>query len=268
MLGHDRDLLPRLGNPIIQEMDLNELTYPEKWAGFPMHTLGESRVYFSKEFLEGLPEFVGTLTYRFDEKFKPNIPLTTLATLLAKRRLKKNDVWGIRFGSRDWMEDSERFHPGMKVLLEDVAGHFQREINPDGPAPYCNNFVCHRDHFLELAAFIEESMTYVLDKYGERLPFVYASPCCGEVNATGLGRYRNNDRHLSFFVERLTMLYFSSKLGLRKRHFSTITLGGKAKVALKTLLHPMVPLVKQAIRWYASEHLIDQQPLATHGPHR
>jgi hypothetical protein len=237
---------------MIQEIDLNKLSFPDEWARFPMHTLAESRIFLGKEYKEDLPEFVGCVSYRFDDKFKPKPGLVDIVSMLGHRSLSAKDVWGIQFGSRNWIEDCERVHPGMQVLLEEVAHRFQLEFVPDGPAPCCNTFICHRDQYVELCEFMSQALRYVLEKYGDHLPYTYACACCGEANETGLGRYRNNDRHAGFFAERLTMLYFSSKVGRRKRHFSMITLGGKAKAAVKILLEPLVPLIKKGIRWVRS----------------
>lgn len=119
-------------------------------------------------------------------------------------------------------------------------------LKSDGTGPFSNTFICHRSHFRDLLKFWDEAFTFVYERYGFDIPFRYRCASCGQENDQGFGRF-SRDRHVGFFAERLTMLFFGTQRDLSFWTMPPAMVGSRRSRAL----HAAGWFVKE--RWVRSE---------------
>jgi len=219
VLAHNDETLERV--PVhrgIEPVDLRTLVLEERWRS---NQFAETRFLLSEESSRMPTEFVGLASPSFRDKWPDEPPLEFLADRLPHSRLLNTRSGLAPSLSRgNWIEEAESYHPGMGPLLNEVIDARRLRISFHR-VPQANTFVCSRETFLDLRHFAKSILTDVVDRYGEDLPFSYRCRFCGTASPDGVGRY-GRDRHVGFFAERVTMLYFAQRPEIRFRPPRTI----------------------------------------------
>lgn len=245
-LGHEDHRLSTLPRqPWLEPVDLRDLDLPAPLAG---DDLAESRFLLSAraDALADSADYVGVLPARWDERFPlwPSLTeLTTMARWLGRDRLLAPSAHPLphhRIGS--WIRRQGEVHPGMPDVLDDVhalwvsdSGHVPVTMSQPDPAPgahtdtrttaaprsttawgtavWGNTFIVHREEFQRLLVAFRAAFDHVQSRHGIDLPYEYRCPRCGRTRPWGVGRW-SDDRHASYFYERVTGLHFATASGL------------------------------------------------------
>ncbi|MDE2098821.1 MAG: hypothetical protein KGL39_16330 [Patescibacteria group bacterium] len=189
VLGHRKRMLDRVPVlPHVRRIDLRTISEDNDWA--------ESRVWQSSVIADCDTEYVGLCTARWNDKYNGEcLPIERLHHL----RLSPDVVWAARTSWSDWLELSERDHPGIAAIL----WHLAEQMNVKDlfcRSVWSNNFIAHRDVVLDMRSFIWRCWALVMDKYGARPNF----------GMDGWDRCRAN----SYLIERFSMLYFCKRRDL------------------------------------------------------
>lgn len=82
-----------------------------------------------------------------------------------------------------------------------------------GVAVWGSTLILHREEFTALLAAFRAAFAAVHADHGLDLPYAYRCPRCGRTSPWGVGRW-SDDRHASYFYERVTGLHFALRPGL------------------------------------------------------
>ncbi len=168
-------------------VNLSELPIGE----FQSNAIAETRAYMADLPL-GDAEYVGLCTARWNDKYRHNLRLHDLHHL----SLSPKVVWAAERQYTDWIGQSDGHHPGMVPLIKEMASAMEMPLSW-GPTLFANNFICHRDVFEDLKAFIRKVVGYFHEKYHFDFPF-HIGP-------------HERTRQAAYFYERATMLYFANR---------------------------------------------------------
>lgn len=225
VLGHDPAQLaavPTLDG--LRVVDLRELGLPPERAG---NVYAESRFFLSDAALDVDTDYVGVVSASYDEKFGPRglLSLTELLGEPLRARLLPRRVFApaITGPDAEWIERSESIHPGMTVLLREAA-ELLPDVDLSRPTVFANSFIAALEVYVEFVHEFDRLFGVFTDRYGADFPHGYRCSNCGTVLPDGHGRYQR-DRHGSYFLERLTALYFAQPrfevIGLRREQYWT-----------------------------------------------
>jgi hypothetical protein len=188
-LGHNDELLKRL--PVRKHLipvALHRLAEPECYAEF-------------RFFLHPLPmssEYVGFVSCRWAEKFPKASPIEKLEEL----PLSPQCVYApAPTAGIDWVEHSEKVHPGLSKLIPELAAAMGVELLPKAPTLWTSNFICHRTVWESYAKAFTAAAKFASQRWGAEPPF-------------DVGRY-DPSRKVAYLMERATMIYFASRGDLR-----------------------------------------------------
>lgn len=155
--------------PHIRKVDLTQLD--------ANNDLAESRFFHHQPVVPDT--YIGLATWRWDQKYTC-LRLADLPTLACS----PNVVWCADLADANWPAQSEGFHKGMSVILDELGAQ-------NNPAPWSNNFVAHCDIIRGLASFHQQQWPLIVKRWGAYPP--YHTPPDG--------------RHGSYLAERLSMIY-------------------------------------------------------------
>lgn len=137
-------------------------------------------------------EYVGVMSGRYAEKY----PRATRLSHLNLVRYRPEEVVAPCV-VEDWYSHSERSHPGMRRLLDELCE--RNGFRNCGRSFYSNNFVCHRDVMKKFLSWWLENFEYFHGKYEDKFDF------------GSTYELYNKDLHPSYFYERLTVSYFANQ---------------------------------------------------------
>jgi hypothetical protein len=152
------------------------------------NSLSESRFFLSDVADSSKADFVGCITYRYDEKFKRRVQLNQLGYLPRVN----NTLWAPYVSARNWLEASEVSHKGLKQFMSEIAVRHGLVITKSF---WCNNFIVRRDLYERMLAKWREMFWEVHNQYGLSMPF--DNTC-----------ERYNNRVPGLLYERFTMAIF------------------------------------------------------------
>ena len=160
---------------------------------FQTNKLAESRIFFS-DLIDGCDcDYVGILSYSYNEKFPRLIPVERIRFLT----MGKNIVLAPYVASEKWVQKSEIAHRGMLKYLIELSQFTNMELDKKNGV-FCNSFICHKDEFLKFKYFFLDCFDYFFKKYNFEMMFS--------------GGYV--DRHPNYFYERFATMYFSNSKNL------------------------------------------------------
>ena len=225
VLSHDLELLAAVpARPELRRVHLTDLGLEGETAD---NTLAESRFFLSSRALDVTTEYVGVVSARYDEKFVPRglVTLEQLAQGVITPFLTPRRVFAPAITGRDgeWVERSEAIHPGMTLLVRE-ASELIPDVDLSRRTLFANSFIAHRDVYQEFVADFRALFATFHERYGLEFPHTYRCSHCGTELDCGHGRYQR-DRHPSYFLERITALWFSQPrfdvIGLQRTNFMT-----------------------------------------------
>lgn len=186
VLHHGPNAVHNLGHGY-EPFDLARTNLPNEIA--------ESR-FFLSNYAENLQsEYIGVVSGSWDRKYGSLVSLHNLHTKVYYM-LQKDIILFADYAPPTWVEDSDRNHPGMGVLIEELASAMG-VTNYHTRTVYANTFVCHKSIWQDFLQFWKQAYDYCNNKYGLNPPF-------------DQGRFDSN-RKVAYLYERITMLYFASK---------------------------------------------------------
>lgn len=121
--------------------------------------LSEHRLFLSDIVGHSTEEYLGIVTWRWYDKCKHLIPLEQIPSL----KFEKNVVWAA-WTDKDWYSHSCKYHKGIKPYLDELAAYTGLELK--GAGAYGNQFIMHRDLFLEFQEFFRKTFKHFHKKYG------------------------------------------------------------------------------------------------------
>lgn len=203
VLGHDRERLHWVTElPHIRKVFLPDLD--------PDNSLAESRI-FQRPWLEYATlahAYAGLCTHSWNNKYAGQcLPLAELDRLERRPDL----VWAASLGTHDWLESSERHHPGLGSVLWELVTWLQTwqpRLPADPfrlPSVWSNNLICHRDVLLDLAQFHRRVLPWCLERWGRVPPYEVSYDTSRRGGGPGA------TRPLSFLAELFTVLYFCTR---------------------------------------------------------
>jgi hypothetical protein len=143
-------------------------------------------------------DYVGFVSCRWPEKFPKNTPLDRLRLL----SLSPHEVYApAPTGGIDWVEHSERVHPGLAALIPELIAAMDIPLSPQAPTFWTSNFILHRQVWESYQAKFALAAIYAQKQWGARPPF-------------DVGKY-DPKRKLAYLLERATMAYFASRSDLK-----------------------------------------------------
>ena len=142
-------------------------------------------------------EYIGILSGRYKYKYPKSCMMQHLHLLSYKR-----DEILVPCPTEDWYSHSERSHPGMRHLVDELCE--RNMFKKEGSSFYSNNFICHRDVMIDFLRWWLENFEYFYGKYDNKFSF-----------GSTYELYQKN-LHPSYFYERLTVAYFANS-GLKVR---------------------------------------------------
>lgn len=196
---HEDEMLRKVRKrTYLQTVNLAELEIGE----FQQNMLAENRVFLAEYLWKGLQtDYIGFMSASWDEKYHSLVKLHEIHKL----PLAPGTVWcGGMSDSADWARESNKHHPGMYALLEEMAAVAGMSLSA-GPTICESNFICHRCVFDDFLAMWRRVFDHFYQKYGYDLPFLEG---CREDWRSG--RFDRRKRE-AYFYERITMLYFSNR---------------------------------------------------------
>lgn len=199
VLGHEKEQIKNTINKIqsndhvkIVPVNLSELSL-EKYND---NSLCEGRFFLCDWKID--TTYVGVITASWAKKYSQGgmnvVPIKSLMRRIIYK-LSPNVIIGPD-KVYDWIEKSEKDHPGLKNIIIEVSKHMEYDINSFGCSLLANNFFCHRNVFKTLTEEWRKMFAYLTNKYELNFPFE-------------VGIYDNN-RKPAYLLERLTMIYLSS----------------------------------------------------------
>lgn len=171
--------------------------------------LAESRIYLSDIVEKSGAEYVGFVSWRYEEKRGqvgcPTMPLINMDQL----ELSPNVIWH-PWSANNWAKGSITYHIGMEPYLNELSEHTRLPLNY--PAFWANSFICHKSVYLQFQKFFRDVFDIFHKKYG--FNFNFYVPDGKSVHPNRITRYDHLDhsnRKAAVFYERVTALYFSTR---------------------------------------------------------
>ena len=227
VVSHDPELLSAIPNASsIAKRNLNDLDIDINMQG---QLLAESRIFFSKEFLECDSDYIGLATPRWGERFPKWPSLTQL--LKPVQSLDTNEfaapqaLRSTTKGVENWIKAQNLVHPGISELLMPIW--LKVNFSDDGIRwlPTGNSFIFEKEQMRTICRVWHEVVSSYNKQDFQELPFGYRCVKCGLESDDGIGRWRSN-RHASYFLERVTALIVASQPNL---HAIAISKSGDKK---------------------------------------
>jgi|GEM_PF-2863386 len=183
VLGHERERLKTCQNvPHAKCVYLPDIDAD--------NSLAESRIFASNHIANAGTEYVGLCTARWNEKYAGECrPLERLHEL----PMGVSRVWAARPAEPDWLELTERDHPGMRRILEYLAGAMGAR-NPKRRSVWSNNLIAHWSVVRGLQDWVWRGLGLAFAEFGPKPRY-------------GMAGW-DKTRPLSYLAERISMLYF------------------------------------------------------------
>lgn len=172
--------------------------------------LGENRIYLSDIVEKSDAEYVGFVSWRYEEKRgqvgHPATPLISLDRL----ELSPNVVW-CPWPANNWAKGSIAYHTGIEPYLKELSEHTKLPLSYYSGI-WANSFICHKSVYLQFQKFFRDVFDIFHKKYG--FNFNFYVPDGKSVHPNGITRYDHLDyskRKVAVFYERVATLYFSAR---------------------------------------------------------
>ena len=193
ILGHSAEALFKLPpKPFLQPVNLAELVLPIPNT----NDLAENRFFMlDKLNFKDCPEYIGVLTNRFNEKYKDLIGLDSLN--LIQHKLKPHVVYAAdptAFSFPNWVSWSCVYHKTYEPYLKDLAAFMGLPL-VSKPTFWANNFICHKNVFLEFIDAFQKVFFKMHAKYGYDFNMYV----------------EDQSRVAAYVYERVAMIYFANR---------------------------------------------------------
>jgi hypothetical protein len=190
ILAHGEWLSVVPTHPPFRVIDLDRLPVPD---GIPSPAwLSESAFFLSDLMLEPETDYVWLCSGRHDDK-RTEIK-TRIIDLPNFVPSHPGEIWCVDKAATTWREDSERGHPGITPLIDELVMRFSTK---NGRTFYANNWCMHR---ALIPGFLEQWRTmfwYFHKKYGTDFSY-------------DVGQWHHEQRKGGYFYERLTMVIIAN----------------------------------------------------------
>jgi len=157
---------------------------------------GECRFYIQPQsFCDTLPNYVGSLTWRHNIKYKDVINLEAMDVL--EKSLSEKTVYASAPSSiyfPNWISYTHAYHRTISAYLEELAGIMGMPLS-NNPTCWANNFVCHREVMADLMRVFREVYPKVNSLYRGKIDIK-----CDDPNRSG-----------AYLYERVSMIYFANR---------------------------------------------------------
>ena len=170
--------------PWMRQVRLDQMSRPQ---------LAENRLYLDRLSTCIQANWIGAGSWRWDEKWQRSLGLA----FLDRVAFKPGHGYSPLVTRPDWVAESDRHHPGLGALLEELAREFP-EATLHGGGPLANSFIVEREQWLGFVSFFRRVADYFLGRYGVDLPF-------------DVGEF-DDSRRCAYFFERVATAYFSGRL--------------------------------------------------------
>lgn len=198
LLGHDQQSLnsiPDIND--VRKINLNNLVLPIPNT----NDIAENRFFLlEEEFFNDCPEYVGVLSAQYEKKYPELIKFKEVLDL--EKYLQPDLVFAASptslFNEGKWVEWSNTYHLTMRPYLEDMAA-FSGITLENRSTFWANNFICHKNLFLDFINFFKKTFSYMHKKYGYDFEFKVDDP----------------SRKPAYLYERVSMLFFSNQCDLK-----------------------------------------------------
>ena len=181
---HERGLEGLLLRPWMRQVRLDQMSRPQ---------LAENRLYLDRLSTCIQANWIGAGSWRWDEKWQRSLGLA----FLDRVDFKPGHGYSPLVTRPDWVAESDRHHPGLGALLEELAREFP-EATLHGGGPLANSFIVEREQWLGFVSLFRRVADYFLGRYGGDLPF-------------DVGEF-DDSRRCAYFFERVATAYFSGRL--------------------------------------------------------
>lgn len=175
---------------ISQNLNQLELRFPNRNCD------GECRFFIQPQiFCDSLPEYVGSLTWKHNLKYKDVINLETMDALIGGlhgKTVYASAPTSVYFP--DWISYTHAYHRTISAHLEELARMMGMPLN-NNPTCWANNFVCHRDVMLDLMRVFREVYPMVNSLYDGKIDIKCDDP----------------NRSIAYLYERVSMIYFANR---------------------------------------------------------
>lgn len=193
VLGHKKR--EKITSPCLQYIHLPDID--------KNNTFAESRI-FQTNLITNSSEYIGLVTAQWDIKYNKTMECCKLKDLY-KLPMRKDLVWCGRKADTCWLQTTEKDHPGMKKILNFLAGTPELNLNNKlhMPALWSNNFIAHKSVVLEIQNWFWKCWSLVTMYFGNNVEKLYKYP------------KEETPRPLSYLAERFTIMYFCSREDLQ-----------------------------------------------------
>lgn len=166
------------------------------------NTFAESRIFQSNLIEKSNSEYVGLVTAQWDIKYNSTMECCKLEDLY-KLPMRKDLVWCGRKADTNWLHQTEKDHPGIKKILNFLAGNIELVNKLHLTTLWSNNFISHKSVVLEIQDWFWKCWSLITKHFGNDVHKLYKYP------------KEEFSRPLSYLAERFTMMYFCSREDLQ-----------------------------------------------------
>jgi hypothetical protein len=223
VLSHDQEILDSL--PKIEHLipvNLNDLDIPAAYRG---QSLSENRFFLSSLAANADSDYIGVISGRYAERY-PDAPglgdLAAVAQSLALNEFYAPWVRSIR-NKRElstWVNSQDGVHPGMAKVINSLISYEHQSLG--GNVFGGNQFILSRRDWFDFLEFWKRTFGKSFDKWGLTPPFSFRCWNCGSSKPDGFHTY-GPARQAGFLGERITAMYFATKVSLVPSKFSKVS---------------------------------------------
>lgn len=181
-----------------------------KIGEYQTNNFSESRLWLSTDADEAAEksEYVAFLTGRFNHKFieSTDTVFTKLQSVhfFMRYAMEPDMVVSPICATKFWATDTASYFPDSLGLLQEACNVMGWSLFTGGPSLYCQNFICHREVYIDFLASFRKIFYHMTEKYGHDFP-------------TATFGFDQN-RKSGYFLERVTLAYFANRRDLKIMH--------------------------------------------------
>lgn len=222
VLGHNQESLSQVPDTnYLERVDLSklELHIPNT------NDLAENRFYLTNpEFFRNQPDYIGTLTYNFNNKYHDLIGLENLDSI--KNLLEPDTVLAAApthtFFKNHWLKWTYSYHQTIEPYMKDLSDIMGIPLTNDDTL-WANNFICHKEVFIDFVKTFQKTFQTMHQKHGYNFKM----------------KVDDTSRTAAYLYERVAMLYFSNRKDLKIKRIplllDSILFGSSAADNYRTL---------------------------------
>lgn len=198
ILGHNEDSLKKIPElEFLEKTDLSKLNLPVPNT----NDIAENRFYLQDpETFSNCPEYIGTLTHNFNDKYHDLIGLENLESI--KNLLKPDTVLAAApthdFFKNHWLKWTYSYHQTIEPYMKDLSNIMGIPLTNEDTL-WANNFVCHKTVFIDFVNNFRKTFQEMHKKHGYDFKIKVDDP----------------SRTAAYIYERVAMLYFSNRKDLK-----------------------------------------------------